>query len=115
MNESQWQSKVCQLLDLYGWRWFHAPDNIPTGPQRRRQSIKKGFPDLVAVKGTRVLYVELKKEGGYPSPEQREWLAALHAAGQEVTVWWPKDLPTVVRSLGPRAERLVLPARYRAA
>lgn len=104
MNEQEWQSKVCQLLDLYGWLWYHTHDS------RRSPA---GFLDLTAVKGSRVLYVELKKDGSYPTPDQRRWLAALYRAGQEVTVWWPRDLAVAVRALGPRAERLVLPVRYR--
>lgn len=112
MKEADFQRQIEHLLTLYGWRWFHAPDNLPT-KSGRKQNIKKGFPDLVAVKGGRVVYVELKKDGNYPSPEQRAWLADLHAAGQEVTVWWPRDLPTAVRCLGPQQEPLVLPVRYR--
>lgn len=113
MNEAQWQRKVEQLLDLYGWRWFHAPDNKPVGRTQQRQRVVPGYPDLTCVKRDRVLFVELKQDGKYPSADQRAWLADLHAAGQEVGIWKPADLPTVLRVLGPGQEPLVLPVRYR--
>lgn len=113
MKEKQLQLQVEAIAERYGWLAYHTPDVKPVkgvGNVRRA----KGFPDLCMVKGSRVLFVELKIDGNYPTPEQREWLARLHAAGQEVAVWWPKDLQTtVVRVLGPRQEPLVLPVRYR--
>lgn len=102
--EAAWQAKVYDLATLYGWDTYHTHDS------RRSE---KGWVDLVLAKQTRVLFVELKGPGRYPTPDQRRWLANLHAAGVEVTVWWPHDLPAAIRTLGPRAERLVLPVRYR--
>lgn len=106
MKEAQLQSAVEDLLTRYGWLWYHTHDS-------RRSP--KGFLDIAAVKRDRVIYAELKQAGSYPTPEQRDWLRALCTAGQEVTVWWPKDLTSgaIVRALGPRQERLILPVRYR--
>jgi hypothetical protein len=104
VNETQFQRQVTDLLDLYGWLWYHTHDS------RRSPS---GFLDITAVRRERLIFVELKQAGKYPTPEQREWMAKLYVAGQEVAVWWPRDLPTAIRVLGPRQERLVLPERYR--
>jgi hypothetical protein len=109
--ERDWQKQVYSVAKLYGWATYHPPDVDP----RRVGGVpyEKGWPDLTLAKPGRVLFVELKAHGNYPSAEQRKWLALLDAAGLEVGVWWPKDLPTVTRVLGPHAERLVLPVRYR--
>lgn len=50
-----------------------------------------GFPDLVLLKGSRIIYAELKTQGGRVSPAQRDWLEGLQAAGHEVHVWRPSD------------------------
>jgi hypothetical protein len=96
MSEREWQNKVREVCELYGWLTYHTHDS------RRSDA---GFPDLVMVKGDRVVYAELKKETGKATAKQKEWLEALSAAGQEVALWRPSDLPTVLRVLGPRRER----------
>jgi hypothetical protein len=49
-----------------------------------------GFPDLV-IAGHRVVYRELKRQTENPTKAQREWIAALEAAGADVGVWRPSD------------------------
>lgn len=105
ISEAAFQQQVEDVATRYGWLIYHTHDS------RRSRA---GFPDLVMVKGSRVVYAELKKAGNYPTAEQRTWLKALHLAGQEVTVWWPKDLPSIIQTLGPRAQRAVLLDRYAA-
>lgn len=111
--EAAWQKQVTSVAKLYGWDQYHPP---AVDPRRVGGTpYEAGWPDLVLAKPVvgRVLFVELKAHGNYPSADQRRWLANLDAAGLEVGVWWPKDLPTVTRVLGPHNERLVLPVRYR--
>jgi hypothetical protein len=110
VNERQWQGKVLELAELYGWLWYHAPDNIPRGPKGQKQKIPRGFLDLVLVKGQRLLFAELKAEGGRLRPEQKTWMRTLCLAGQEVALWRPTDLAEVIAVLGPRAEPARLPA-----
>lgn len=108
---------VENLLDLYGWRWFHAPDNRPSGRTGRVQRVRPGFPDYVALRGNELLFIELKTERGRLGPGQREWLdelgelarhaeglalAATAAAGErkhrapvEVYLWRPSDLERI--------------------
>ena len=66
-----------------------------------------GYPDLTLVHPNKrlVLFAELKKRGGYPTLEQRIWLAALRCALEEtpnvsVHLWDPDDWPAVVATLG---------------
>ena len=65
---------------------------IPNGGHRgkaaagkiRAEGAKPGVPDLflpVARRGQHGLWIELKKAGGSPSPEQLDWLLYLHHAG----------------------------------
>lgn len=111
--EAVWQSTVIQLSTLYRWDYYHPPDVDPRDYARTPH--RRGWPDLVLAKPSvgRVLFVELKAPGNYPSPDQRKWLAQLDAAGLEVGLWWPKDLDYARAVLGPEGRRLELPPRYR--
>lgn len=50
----------------------------------------KGFPDIVALKGKRLLVAELKSQTGKLRSEQPAWLDAFLDAGAEVYLWRPE-------------------------
>ncbi len=69
-----------------------------------------GFPDIVAVRGDRMLFAELKAEKGKLSAEQEEWIATLKASATwlsgsrarwhpQVYVWRPQGWPEIERVL----------------
>lgn len=93
VTEKQFQRQVQGFLSVYGWRWFHAPDNRPVNG--RVQAVKAGFPDLVAVRNGRLLFIELKRETGKTTADQDDWLGDLAATGTECLVWRPRDLDTI--------------------
>lgn len=83
MSETVFQDQVMQLARVLGWWVYHPYDS--------RRS-KSGWPDLVLVhRAHGVLYRELKTEVGRVSPEQREVIALLTAAGANAAVWRPRD------------------------
>ncbi len=98
--EKTFQGQVEALLGLYGWRFYHAPDNRP-GANGAIQNVKGGFPDIFAVRGARALAVELKRETGKTTPEQDAWLADMALAGMETYVWRPSDIETLGKVLAP--------------
>lgn len=79
-SEAAFQRDVCDLLDLGRWRWHHEVDSRKSKP---------GFLDLVAVRGSRVLWIELKSWQGTVTDDQQDWIDDLSIAGQEVYVWAP--------------------------
>lgn len=87
MSEAELQQLVLDVASAYGVLAYHTHDS------RRSQP---GFPDLVLVGSTGVLYVELKSTKGRLSPMQIYWLNALHEAGQRAQVWRPADWPTTI-------------------
>lgn len=106
VTEATWQSTVLQIARLNGWRWYHAPDNRPvTARSGRRyvQNVRAGFPDLVLVRGPRLIFAELKRETGRVEVEQQEWLDDLARASAEVYVWRPSDMDDVVATLARRS------------
>ena len=109
ISEEAFQRQVVQLAHLYGWR-VHA-----TRPAWTKKGWKtpiqgdKGFPDLVLVKGGRLILAELKKEDGHLTQSQGEWLVALKGVSLpgdpdgprsfRYFVWWPSDWETIVAVL----------------
>jgi hypothetical protein len=49
----------------------------------------------VAVRGERILFLELKAEAGRLRDNQAKWLAALGLAGADVHCWRPSDWPAI--------------------
>jgi hypothetical protein len=68
VSEGAFQAKVIELATRLGWRLYHTYDS------RRSQP---GFPDLIGVRGDRMVAIECKREGQKPTAEQWEWLRAL--------------------------------------
>jgi Holliday junction resolvase len=68
VSENVLQQQVEQLLLSYGWSSFHDLSGATSG------SAAKGFPDLVCIRGTEQLILELKTQVGRVSLEQKQWL-----------------------------------------
>jgi len=101
LREADWQEQVTDLARLHGWLYVHhRPARTEKGWRTPVQGpLGKGWPDLVLVR-ERVLFVELKRDGGGLRPEQVLVIDALRAAGADVRVWRPRDWDEVVETLG---------------
>lgn len=97
ISEREWQSHVCKIADLKGWRYYHPPDNRPVNG--RIQKVVSGFPDLCLIKNNRMIFAELKRERGIVSEQQEDWIQAIKNCGIEVYVWRPSDLHDLVAIL----------------
>lgn len=95
MLEEELLRRVLLLARVNGWRSYHPrPGRTKDGWATPVQGDGKGFVDVVLVR-ERVLWIELKRESGRQSREQKEWAAALEEAGQEFYLWKPSDLPNI--------------------
>lgn len=83
-TEAGFQRWVTEFAGLRGWRVWHDQDSRRNAP---------GLPDLLMVRGRRLVFAELKRQRGRVRPEQREWLAALVLVGGNVEtyLWRPSD------------------------
>ncbi len=89
--EKAFQADVIKFARKNGWKHYHTYDS-------RRSA--KGFPDLVLVRGGRLIFAELKSATGRMMPDQEEWIAALSRVGPiEVYLWRPSDWPQIVAIL----------------
>lgn len=83
ISEKEFQQQVIDFAKLHGWISYHTHDS-------RRSSA--GYPDLTLLKGSRIIFAELKRQNGRLRPEQEIWLAALRKVpGLEVFVWKPSN------------------------
>lgn len=81
-----------------------------TGARLKAEGVRAGVPDLCLpypAGGWHGLYIELKAPGGAATPEQREWLARLRAAGYraEVCVGWQAAAFVLTEYLNPKETR----------
>lgn len=92
-SEESFLSAVLDLARLYRWRVAHfRPAQTAHGWRTAVQGDGKGFPDLVLIRGLRLVVLELKSERGKLSREQREWLDAFDGVpGVEVAEVRPAD------------------------
>ena len=91
MSERELQNAVCDALRVLGWRFCHFRPGRSERGWRTPITGDAGFPDVVAVRRDRILWLELKSEAGRLTQEQANWLAALGAAGGSVHVIRPSD------------------------
>jgi hypothetical protein len=82
MTEAQLQNCVRDCAQLFGWRYFHGWISIRSA---------KGFPDIIACRGSRLLAIELKSERGRVTEAQLAWLMDLKRAGVETHILRPSD------------------------
>jgi VRR-NUC domain len=97
VSERDFEQTVTDALTLFGWRWCHFRPARTQRGWRTPLSGSPGFPDIVAVRGDRILYVELKAANGKLRDEQQAWLSNLGAAGADCHCWRPSDWPFIER------------------
>lgn len=99
MREKDFQSRVTDMCDWLGLRYYHTYDSRRSNP---------GFPDLVIMGPHHVIFVELKATKGRVSKAQQEWIDGLGRAGQDAYIWYPEDWPVVQKMLTALARERVL-------
>lgn len=104
ISEATWQEQVIEVAHLYGWSHLHVRRTIGRGRKWVTATNLAGWPDLFMWHpvARRRVAAELKSEGGSTTPEQDAVLASLGAAGVEIYVWRPSDLPAVQAALNTR-------------
>ena len=93
MTERLLQLEIVEYARKHGWKVMHV-DTARTGGHWTTATVYdgKGWPDLVMLRGSRLVVAELKAPKGKVSPEQYIWLDAFRAVGAEAFVWREDDL-----------------------
>lgn len=101
ITETAFLSQVLELAALLGYEGAHFRPALTQKGWRTpvQGSLGKGWPDLVLVRGSRILFVELKTDKGTVSPDQHRVLEVLEATGAYVNVWTPSMFDRIVEDL----------------
>jgi hypothetical protein len=92
VTEAEFTKTVIAFAKLRGWRVLHIrPGRTSKGWRTPVQGDGVGFPDLLLLKGERIVVIELKVGKNRATPEQSAWLDAFHAAGAVARVFHPDD------------------------
>lgn len=97
-NETAWMKVVTTAAAQAGWQWLHIGRVGKHRANGAKGTLGKGWPDLVLVKGGRIIFAELKITGNVLSDEQRNVRTVLHQVG-EYYVWRPSDFGEVLDTL----------------
>ncbi len=90
-TEAEFMQTVVDMAHAHRWLVYHVHDS---------RASAAGFPDLVAIRLSRVLFIETKAENGKLSREQAVWLDGLRLTGKcEVYLWRPHDMEDIRRVL----------------
>lgn len=102
LSERAFQREVLRYAKQRGWKAFHASRAQYKGGQWLTPygGDGKGFPDLLLLRGTRLVIAELKAQAGTLRKEQRDWLHAFQQLPcAEVYLWRPSDWHTILQIL----------------
>lgn len=101
LSEADFMAQVIELAHLYRWRVAHFRAAMTSrGWRTPVQADGAGFPDLLLLRGSRIVAAELKRErGSRPTDDQLAWLAAFAEAGVESFLWRPADFDQIVEVL----------------
>ncbi len=97
VTEAEFQQQVLELAKLRGWLRAHfRPGRTKSGWRTAVSGDGAGFPDLVLVRPPRLIFAELKRNGGKVSHDQLVWLTELGRCQVpcgmvEVYLWRPID------------------------
>jgi len=94
LSEAAWQKEVEETLTFFGYWWYHPSPNVIVCPKCRWKifrGVRKGMPDILAIKPPHILWLELKDERGQLKPEQTEVGQMLLACGQTWRHARPRD------------------------
>lgn len=87
VTEKDFQGEVLRAAGLLRWRTYHTLDS---------RGSAAGFPDVVAVRGTRLIMAELKRQNGRVSEAQQAWLDDLaRVETLDTFLWKPSDWPSI--------------------
>src|SRR3954467_15050939 len=94
LTEREWSLTVYELLDMLAWDRYHT---------YRSKKSRAGYPDETCWR-ERVLWLELKREGGKLSEEQQRVVRGLLAANAEIYVVRPSALDVLAKVLAYRGD-----------
>ena len=102
ISERDFQREVIAYARHKGWIVAHfRPAKTNKGWRTPVSADGKGFPDLLMVRGDRMVVCELKSKLGKMSKDQNKWFKAFALVKGHIYVakWMPADWPEILKVL----------------
>lgn len=120
MKEADFQARIIAMAERFGWKVWHVPAPMRWSPKEQKFVPARegaGLPDLILLHDDppRIVFMELKGDGGKLSDKQREFLQAAKEIAEQlpgldgdfhhdqrtvgVVAAWPDDEEAVERLL----------------
>jgi hypothetical protein len=98
-TEAAFQARLIEYALSRGWEWMHIGRTGKYTANGAKGTLGTGWPDLTMVRGTRLIFAELKAQRApIPGAEQQRVLLILSDAA-EVYHWRPSDWPMILEVL----------------
>ena len=116
ISEKELLAMVVELAQRCGWLAAHFRPAMTQHGWRTAVQGNAGFPDLVLVRGKRLIFAELKSEKGKLTEEQSAWINDLRGCHilplgweeepplPEVYIWRPSQFDEIVSILQLKGE-----------
>jgi hypothetical protein len=101
-TEAAFMAQVTDYARRRGWEWMHISPGLNERGRYRTPvsgSLGSGWPDLIMVRGSELLAVELKTDKGPVTALQHRVLTTLEGALVECHIWRPKDWDRILERL----------------
>ena len=98
LSEAEFTTQVISYARLRGWLAFHARPARTSKGWRTALQGDAGFPDLVLVRESSLIFAELKVGKNQLTEAQRRWTTRLSNAAYTF-VWTPADWPEIEKVL----------------
>lgn len=99
LTEAEFQSQVVNLAESFGWQWMHIGRTGKHVANGAKGTLGRGWPDLLLIRGSRIIFAELKAQKAPPLPEHQKAVLNILAQAAEAYVWRPSDLPFILEEL----------------
>jgi len=98
-SEAQFQARLIEYAISRGWEWMHIGRTGKYSANGAKGTLGTGWPDLTLVRGTRLIFAELKSQRApVPDAYQQKVLLILSDVA-EVYHWRPSDWPMILEVL----------------
>jgi hypothetical protein len=103
-SEAEFQQRVIALAQQLGWRVAHFRKvRVQRGDSTYWETPVgadgKGFPDLLMLRNSMIVFAELKVRPRKTTPEQDAWLNAISLTPSNSFVWYPDQWKEIVETL----------------
>ena len=95
-SEAAFQARLIDYALSRGWEWMHIGRTGKYTANGAKGTLGTGWPDLTLVRGTRLIFAELKSQRAPMTGEAQRQVLLILGDVAEVYIWRPSDWPMIL-------------------